>query len=115
MNEHNRIKIKHFYNKDNRLTATLVTEIEGNLAIRAGLAVAKPSEPIITKRRGTSIAVGRMRSITSINDIELINVPNRTVADFDGSPINLKEAVVSAVVYSLKNSTLPNNKLSKTI
>lgn len=115
MNGHTGMKIKHFYSKNNRLTATLVTVIEGDSVIKAGLSVAKTSEPIITKNRGTSIAIGRMKDITSVDDIGLINVPNRTVTDFDGSSINLKEAVTSAVSYSLKNSTLLSNKLDKTI
>lgn len=88
------VKYTHYYDKHDKLVATLATD-HSNGVFRAGLAVAKGSEPIVSKGRGRQIAFGRLSEKYSISDI-----PNKKVQDHNGNITSLSDLVKSTIEHS---------------
>lgn len=88
------IKYTHFYNEHNKLVATLATDHSNN-EFKAGLAVVKNTEPISSKKRGRTIATGRLS-----NSFDTTKVPNKVVLDHTGRKERLSRLVSSAIEHS---------------
>lgn len=92
------IKYTHFYDKNNKLVATLATDHSEGV-FKVGLAVVKKTEPVVSKDRGRQIATGRLNENYSLK-----NIPKKVVLDYRGCKCNLSVLVNSAVDHS-RNKT----------